>query len=643
MREVEAFIRQTATSLKIDPDTAVAVARTEGLAPGVWQSRLPAPGGGAGREASYGPYQLYMGGGLGNAFQQQTGMDPRDPATWQHQVIFALQQAKQGGWTPWHGAANNGISRWAGINPNAPGVSPTAPPLATSSVSTSPPVNPAALPPGFTAPAAPAVPASGTGPTTTGSVQQPRTFQDDVDEMALAGTQERYKPLMGTAVPTQEQTAAARALYRGDGMADPNAAKALDEFMGSDWDYDYLSPQTRRLVNEVATFNYLKRSDPEAAKKVAGELQQLHDNEAMRYASFARAAVQAGDEKGALDATMKSIAAIPNNVEATYEKQEDGDYMISFLRNGQEVHRELVEPDRLLGTIWNAGPKEIKSMLWKFQGLGGSQASQAGMQSVTMGQPDYSQTAGMTAEEEKAFYARADARSSKEGTETAAAVQEAANNLVGMEDPLNIGRGTPGPIIADFPAELQTEITKYRPYLEQIATRVADTNGLDAPAAVTAVFGQLMGIDPANPGDPPYEWEQLDEFTVGVDTETGPPIYISTDDFAYIQGRRRELENQFVIANETAQTQEELGAAESAELARRVGAGLPPVLRGSQTTEELARPEPYDVFAKRWLGAVNPMGSAREADYRDVIERAYQDYLSTFASPASGAAAASGR
>jgi hypothetical protein len=119
--EVENYIRQSAQRFNIDPDAAVAVARTEGLAPNVWQSRVARSGRGGegGREASFGPFQLYMGGGLGNEFQKATGLDPRDPSTWKQQVDFSLGHAARiGQWYdptpgstagPWFGPRDKGL------------------------------------------------------------------------------------------------------------------------------------------------------------------------------------------------------------------------------------------------------------------------------------------------------------------------------------------------------------------------------------------------------------------------------------------------------------------------------------------------------------------------------------------------------
>lgn len=110
--EVEAYIRQAAMRRGIDPDIAVRVAKAEGLAPGVWQSDIDNNGV---REPSYGPYQLYMGGGLGNEFERLTGKSAADPSTVFQQVDFALNQATRGGWGPYHGARRVGIGNRDGL------------------------------------------------------------------------------------------------------------------------------------------------------------------------------------------------------------------------------------------------------------------------------------------------------------------------------------------------------------------------------------------------------------------------------------------------------------------------------------------------------------------------------------------------
>lgn len=84
--EIADYIRQSAAARGIDPDIALRVAMSEGgLKDPVRQSEVVKNGV---REASYGPFQLYMGGGLGNK-ALEAGIDPRDPNQWRAGVDFA--------------------------------------------------------------------------------------------------------------------------------------------------------------------------------------------------------------------------------------------------------------------------------------------------------------------------------------------------------------------------------------------------------------------------------------------------------------------------------------------------------------------------------------------------------------------------
>lgn len=117
--EKEAYIRAAAARRGINPNVAMAVARSEGF--NSFQSTVPVRGGPNGREDSWGAFQLYMGGGLGNEFQKATGLDPRNPANERATIDFALDNARKGGWGPFHGAKNTGISQWQGIDRNVAG------------------------------------------------------------------------------------------------------------------------------------------------------------------------------------------------------------------------------------------------------------------------------------------------------------------------------------------------------------------------------------------------------------------------------------------------------------------------------------------------------------------------------------------
>ncbi|TFF20544.1 hypothetical protein E3C22_16685 [Jiella endophytica] len=113
------YIRQAAAARGIDPETALRVARSEGLGEGIWQSNYRR---GSYREPSYGPFQLLKGGpgtgfgqGLGNAFMRETGLDPADPRNAYSGVDYALNRAARNGWSDWYGAAKVGVGRWDGL------------------------------------------------------------------------------------------------------------------------------------------------------------------------------------------------------------------------------------------------------------------------------------------------------------------------------------------------------------------------------------------------------------------------------------------------------------------------------------------------------------------------------------------------
>lgn len=129
--EREAFIRQYAKSIGIDPDIAIRVAKSEGLGDGIWQGRSTMR---YGRERSYGDFQLHdppadsdYSPGVGSAFRAETGLDPSDPANWKEMNMFALNHAKKHGWGDWVGAGVKGISGFAGIS-SAPSAAPSYPP-----------------------------------------------------------------------------------------------------------------------------------------------------------------------------------------------------------------------------------------------------------------------------------------------------------------------------------------------------------------------------------------------------------------------------------------------------------------------------------------------------------------------------------
>lgn len=131
-RGLTPYILETAKKYGIDPVTALKVAKSEGLAS--FKSGVIRKDGT--EEPSFGAFQLYTGGGLGNEFQKATGLDPSDPANERATIDFALKRAAQGGWGPWNGAKNTGIGQFEGI-----GTSPASTAIATASPMLDPAAN----------------------------------------------------------------------------------------------------------------------------------------------------------------------------------------------------------------------------------------------------------------------------------------------------------------------------------------------------------------------------------------------------------------------------------------------------------------------------------------------------------------------
>ncbi len=100
------YIKETAQKYGIDPDTAVQVAASEGLAN---------PVGDGGK--SGGAFQLYTGapGAVGSRFKAETGLDPLVPQNEKATIDYALKTAAKEGWGAWNGAKRIGVRGFAGI------------------------------------------------------------------------------------------------------------------------------------------------------------------------------------------------------------------------------------------------------------------------------------------------------------------------------------------------------------------------------------------------------------------------------------------------------------------------------------------------------------------------------------------------
>jgi hypothetical protein len=104
----------------------------------VWQSNYVKNGR---RETSYGPFQLLVGGGLGDVFRRMTGLDPKSKASVFPQIDFALNHAAQNGWGSWYGAAKVGVDKWTGLRGAAPApINPEGIQIATANLPNDVPV-----------------------------------------------------------------------------------------------------------------------------------------------------------------------------------------------------------------------------------------------------------------------------------------------------------------------------------------------------------------------------------------------------------------------------------------------------------------------------------------------------------------------
>ncbi len=114
-KNIESIIAKEAKLRNMDVATAIKVYRSEGL--NSYQSQLKYKGK---QERSYGPYQLFIDGGLGDTYQKDTGRKLVSDNTLEgitNQIRWSLDYvAKTGSWSPWKGAARVGIEDDEGLN-----------------------------------------------------------------------------------------------------------------------------------------------------------------------------------------------------------------------------------------------------------------------------------------------------------------------------------------------------------------------------------------------------------------------------------------------------------------------------------------------------------------------------------------------
>jgi hypothetical protein len=97
-----AYYRQKAKELGLNPDAVIATVANEGLNTYVGDSGK-----------SFGDFQLFTGGGMGNQ-AEQAGINIRDPNTWKQQADFAMgEMAKHKGDAAWFGSQWHGPRNFA--------------------------------------------------------------------------------------------------------------------------------------------------------------------------------------------------------------------------------------------------------------------------------------------------------------------------------------------------------------------------------------------------------------------------------------------------------------------------------------------------------------------------------------------------
>jgi len=119
--QMEQIITNEALLRGMDPTIALKIANAEGLNSTEYQSSVPRQGKGSfqGREDSYGPFQLYLGGGLGNDFEKSTGLKLRDANDLEgitKQIQFGLDKAATNGWGAWYGREPAGVGKKEGLS-----------------------------------------------------------------------------------------------------------------------------------------------------------------------------------------------------------------------------------------------------------------------------------------------------------------------------------------------------------------------------------------------------------------------------------------------------------------------------------------------------------------------------------------------
>ena len=114
IRNVSQYIYSRAKALGVNPNTALGIARFEGLNPNTLGSSTF--GNKDARGYSYGPFQLFSGsadpntiakGGMAYEFMQKYGEKP-SASNWKQQVDFSIERMAKSGYGPWYSVRDQG-------------------------------------------------------------------------------------------------------------------------------------------------------------------------------------------------------------------------------------------------------------------------------------------------------------------------------------------------------------------------------------------------------------------------------------------------------------------------------------------------------------------------------------------------------
>lgn len=121
---IEDIIRTEAKLRNMGVDASLKIFNAEGASSYQSKVRKGSQKKEGGREASYGPFQLYTGIGLGKEYEKETGVSLAEDNTLEgitRQIQFALDKAAEGkSWQPWYGRKKAGVAATEGLTDAKP-------------------------------------------------------------------------------------------------------------------------------------------------------------------------------------------------------------------------------------------------------------------------------------------------------------------------------------------------------------------------------------------------------------------------------------------------------------------------------------------------------------------------------------------